>query len=163
MPYRDPFSWVGVDVTDEMTRAARRNFPDVPVLRADSARIPFPDRSFDVVLLRHLLEHLPDWLMKATLAEAARLARRAIVLVFYIEPGALEGRRTHRVDRNFIETRWAEEEIAAPLRAAGWDHAGRESIAGRPRESDSVWIFRPATPAPGIDPLLRRSCPQDNS
>jgi SAM-dependent methyltransferase len=44
----------------------------------DPARLPFPDRSFDVVLAVRLLTHLEDW--SAALAEMCRVARRAVIV-----------------------------------------------------------------------------------
>lgn len=38
--------------------------------------IPFPDGAFDVVVLSEVLEHLPDDVLQATLAEAARVLRK---------------------------------------------------------------------------------------
>lgn len=44
----------------------------------DAARLPFPDRSFDVVVAVRLLTHLDGW--RAALAEMCRVARRAVIV-----------------------------------------------------------------------------------
>ena len=59
------------DVTAEMIGTGRRHFPEIPVLRADAAALPFGNQTFDVVVLRHVLEHLPAWLI-TTLRAAIR-------------------------------------------------------------------------------------------
>lgn len=44
----------------------------------DAARLPFPDRSFDVVLAVRLLTHLDNW--REALAEMCRVAARAVIV-----------------------------------------------------------------------------------
>ncbi|HEY0510724.1 MAG TPA: class I SAM-dependent methyltransferase [Thermoanaerobaculia bacterium] len=44
----------------------------------DAARLPFPDRSFDVVLAVRLLTHLEGW--REALAEMCRVARSAVIV-----------------------------------------------------------------------------------
>jgi SAM-dependent methyltransferase len=44
----------------------------------DAARLPFPDRSFDVVVAVRLLTHLGGW--REALAEICRVARRAVIV-----------------------------------------------------------------------------------
>lgn len=44
----------------------------------DAARLPFPDRSFDVVVAVRLLTHLDRW--HEALAEMCRVARRAVIV-----------------------------------------------------------------------------------
>lgn len=51
---------------------------------ADIARLPFPDRSFDLVLAIEVLEHVPD--PPAALAEIARVARGDIIVSVPREP-----------------------------------------------------------------------------
>src|SRR5581483_6158214 len=104
-----------------MTAAARRLFPRVPVCQADSGQLPFSDDSFDVVLLRHVLEHLPPWLMQAVLAEATRVARRAVVMVFHLPPEHGRSRQSRGIGADFIETQWAESDVLSPFVGAGWN------------------------------------------
>ncbi|HYG65694.1 MAG TPA: class I SAM-dependent methyltransferase [Thermoanaerobaculia bacterium] len=44
----------------------------------DLLRLPFPDRSFDVVVALRLLSHMEQW--RELLAELARVAKRAVIL-----------------------------------------------------------------------------------
>jgi ubiquinone/menaquinone biosynthesis C-methylase UbiE len=73
----------GVDLPDPLlanhwaTRALSATF-------ADAARLPFPDRSFDLVLAIEMLEHVPD--PSAVLTEIARVARGEVVLSVPNEP-----------------------------------------------------------------------------
>jgi glycosyltransferase involved in cell wall biosynthesis len=139
-PYKPRFSWAGVDVTERMVAVARRLFPSVEVRKADAGCLPFDDSSFDVVLMHHVLEHLPPWLMERALTEAARVARKAVVLDFYVPPVNHGVRRTIRVGENFLETRWTVADLEAPIRKAGWSASERSSLPGG---SDVIWILKP--------------------
>lgn len=142
-PYRSQFSWSGVDATEAMVQTARRLFPDVPVYHADAGSLPFEDGQFDVVLLRHVLEHLPPWLMEQTLAEAMRVACRAVVIDFYVPPLAYGTHRTTRVGENFLETCWTDAEIDLPVQKAGWEVRERVPLSREPHEQDLVWVLVP--------------------
>ncbi|MGD0140548.1 MAG: methyltransferase domain-containing protein [Tepidisphaeraceae bacterium] len=54
------------------------NVTDVPLTLFDGRRLPFPDDSFDVVLLIFVLHHAED--AKAILTEARRVCRRRVIV-----------------------------------------------------------------------------------
>ena len=49
----------------------------VHTIQSSSHEIPLPDRAFDIVTCLGLLEHLPEPVRRATVAEAARLVKRS--------------------------------------------------------------------------------------
>jgi ubiquinone/menaquinone biosynthesis C-methylase UbiE len=51
---------VGVDLNEAMLTVARRVCPDVEWRQGDVAALPFPDRSFDIVLCQMALMFFPD-------------------------------------------------------------------------------------------------------
>jgi SAM-dependent methyltransferase len=66
---------IGIDLSAAMMRrllAKRARLP-VELARADAARLPFPDASFDAVLGVHVFHLIPRW--REVLAEAARVLR----------------------------------------------------------------------------------------
>ena len=135
---------IGLDVTQEMLATAHRLFPKVGCLRGDAGCLPFADAMFEVVLLRHVLEHLPHWLMENAISEAMRVAKHAVVIDFFVPP-ALEGpRSSERVGENFIETRWTVDDIRRPAAAKGWTAEARLSI-GNGCENDRIWVLLPPT------------------
>lgn len=71
-------SVVGADVSAGMLGACR-DAGGWPLVQADAGRLPFGDRTFDVVVARGVLHHLPD--VPGALAEWRRVARGAVVLV----------------------------------------------------------------------------------
>jgi SAM-dependent methyltransferase len=55
-----PAQLAGVDFSSAKVMAARRHLPEVVQLFcADATKLPCPDRSYDVVLMRDILHHLP--------------------------------------------------------------------------------------------------------
>ncbi len=159
-PYRPRFSWVGADVTAEMLSVGRRLFPRVPVYEMDAGNLRFEDGSFDVVLLRHVLEHLPPWLMEQSIREAMRVARKSVVLVFFAVPLRDGERRTRRVTENFLETRWTVGDIEVPIGRAGW-RSRKRVLRGSGGDADEVWILTPpqraGIVARGRPPRLRKA------
>jgi glycosyltransferase involved in cell wall biosynthesis len=144
-PHRDHISWMGVDATPQMLDAARRKFPRVPALRADSGYLPFDSAEFEVLVMRHLLEHLPPWLMERSLAEAMRVAQRAVVLNFAVPPSPNGSRYTRRVGENFLETCWTTDDIQVPVTKAGWSLKARFTVSAEGPDRDEVWILTPQT------------------
>ncbi|MBO8193916.1 3-demethylubiquinone-9 3-O-methyltransferase [Streptomyces oryzae] len=68
----------GVDLSATALDEARRHGFD-EVVRADIARLPFPDASFDVVTAGQCLEHVPDPF--AVVSELCRVLRRGGTLI----------------------------------------------------------------------------------
>ena len=91
---------VGIDVTDKFIVYCRRRFPE----RQDCFRtlsifeLDKISRTFDVVMCRHLLEHLPDY--REALAQMYAKAERKLLVVFYLPPKPL------RWGRNKIDMRY---------------------------------------------------------
>lgn len=146
-PYRPRLQWWGVDVTEEMLRAARHRFPEVAGIRADGPALPFAEDSFDVAILRHVVEHLPPKLMQPTLASAMRVARTAVVVDFFLPPAVAGEYRAQRVGEGFIEARWRRAEIDAAFTRQGWRVADRIPVRWQGRETDEIWIARPGEAA----------------
>ncbi|HEX2026097.1 MAG TPA: class I SAM-dependent methyltransferase [Actinomycetota bacterium] len=75
------------DVADFGNRVG--GFPYVRL--ADPLRLPFADRSFDVVMMLFVLHHLERWEdQERLLGEAARVARRRLVLIEDTPTSALD-------------------------------------------------------------------------
>jgi 2-polyprenyl-3-methyl-5-hydroxy-6-metoxy-1,4-benzoquinol methylase len=71
------FACTGVDVNPAYVERARANGVDGRLVeRGEPA--PFPDASFDTVLLFEVLEHVPDY--EQVLREAARLAKKNVLI-----------------------------------------------------------------------------------
>jgi hypothetical protein len=85
--------------------------------------------------------------------EAARLARKAVVIDFSIPP-AHAGKRTSRMaGEGFLETQWTAEDVEAAFRASGWQTGYRLNIANDPAESNEVWILTDDSSRPALSTL----------
>jgi glycosyltransferase involved in cell wall biosynthesis len=137
------FRLVGVDLTQEMIFVARKFFPDVPVVLGDSGNLPIQDNSFDITLIRHVLEHLPHWLLKRTLRECLRTARKKVLISFYIAPSSIKTRRTRRVGENFLESEWTTDDIREIIEQDGWGIQSRLSLGIQSNSIDEVLVLAP--------------------
>jgi ubiquinone/menaquinone biosynthesis C-methylase UbiE len=70
---------IGLDRAPRMLAGMRRRLPTLPALVADAHALPLQARSVDLVLFVTTLEFLED--PSLALAEAARIARRGIVVI----------------------------------------------------------------------------------
>lgn len=64
---------ISLDINSSHASAPCNNWPGVGFVCADAARLPFPDRDFDAVVLFDLLEHVPD--DRAVAREVRRVVR----------------------------------------------------------------------------------------
>jgi len=134
------------------------NVTDVPLTMFDGRRLPFPDDSFDVVLLIFVLHHAED--AKAILTEARRVCRGRVI-VFEDVTSRFRDRFVFRAFHRFL-ARW--EGISYPFREwkpAQWSELAR-SLGLREESSDPlgrqlgiissshiafVWSKTPSSPA----------------
>ncbi len=89
--------WASADL-DEHTVASIRELVGDDVHRLDGARTPFPDRSFDQVVVVDYLEHIPDDARFA--AELARILKpggRVIINVPHLKPRSVLNRLRHAI------------------------------------------------------------------
>ncbi|HEY8238671.1 MAG TPA: class I SAM-dependent methyltransferase [Candidatus Limnocylindrales bacterium] len=79
-----PFlDYAGIDLNPKNIINARRRFPDVEFRQGSALDLDDADASVDVVLASDLLEHLPLEGADRVIAEASRVARRAVILSFF--------------------------------------------------------------------------------
>ena len=69
-------NYTGVDITPKMVEVAAEYFPEATFKVSDIFDLDFPDRQFDLVFSRHVLEHLPEY--QKPLSELYRVSKRII-------------------------------------------------------------------------------------
>lgn len=70
--------YTGVDYNEGMLELAAQYYPDLTLCQADIYNLPFPDRSFDVVLSGACITHVKDW--KRAVDELRRVTKWFLLL-----------------------------------------------------------------------------------
>jgi ubiquinone/menaquinone biosynthesis C-methylase UbiE len=91
---------VGVDVRDDALREASGRVPEASFRCGDVCDLPFPDRSFDLVVCTEVLEHVED--PAGALRELRRVSRGRLLVTVPHEPffragNLLRGRHVRRL------------------------------------------------------------------
>jgi glycosyltransferase involved in cell wall biosynthesis/SAM-dependent methyltransferase len=121
----------GIDLDAGMISFSHRLFPDQPLARADAAHLPFPDGGIDIVVLRHVVEHLDAAIAARALSEAVRVARKSVIVDFH-RPLPQNGQsRRHLAGDTFFPDGCL----------LGWRLRERFIVIGGEGESDEIWIF----------------------
>ncbi len=68
----------GLELTDWGYQEAVRNHANMTFIQGDAGKLPFPDQSFDTVVLDHIIEHA--WDPVPLILEAKRVARKRVVI-----------------------------------------------------------------------------------
>ncbi len=79
---RPGLDYYGADVTHKFVDHARRHYTHMKPNLIDGYRLPFPDGFFDVVYMRHVLEHQTHY--ADLLAEMLRVCRGEVFVIFFI-------------------------------------------------------------------------------
>ncbi len=95
------FRVVGVDVSVEMLNRARSKSVG-NLIRGDARRLPFKDKSFDAVLMNHVLHLIKEW--REALKEIRRAAENALFSVTAIFPEIDSPQKAY--EERLLETGW---------------------------------------------------------
>jgi ubiquinone/menaquinone biosynthesis C-methylase UbiE len=138
---RLPVEVVAADLHPQMLRLARGWSAGLPIrfLRCDARRLPFRDRSVDLVLCSLMLHHLTEADAAEVLRELGRVTRRRLVVndlrrsrVAYILIWLITRLSRNRLTRYdspaSVERAFTPAELAALAREAGLDRLGRVRI-----------------------------------
>lgn len=114
--YHPEMDYTGMDITPKMLHVARNLFPEVRFDWGDAAEMQYADDQFEVAFLRHVLEHHPLQNAQKILHEALRVAKNAVLILFFIEPQDLEKdvivkQKESGFYLNTYSRQWLEQEI----------------------------------------------------
>ncbi len=124
LPDTGPRLWlVTLDIDMEMLQRARRKVQNALLVRGDGTRLPFADGAFDVVVMVHALEHIPEQIRPALVSEIKRVSRRGVVIHGPAGVDAIELTRrfiTALEARGGIAPRYALEHLEFPMPMPEW-------------------------------------------
>lgn len=86
-------TYTGLDQSVYMLTRARERYPHAQLIHGSIEQMPFAQSQFDVVLLKHVLEHLNGY--EQAVHEAVRVSDKAIVINFFhrLIPGPFDIKR----------------------------------------------------------------------
>lgn len=83
------FYCVGVDIS---LQGAKQKFPELVtkeiIQQSELSKLPFPDKSFDVVFCSEVLEHIPADEISDTIAELCRVAKKHVFCTISLRPSS---------------------------------------------------------------------------
>jgi len=83
-------SYTGLDRTEKLLDEARRRYGgEITFVKGFVQEIPLPDESQDIVILRHILEHLEEG-YELAIKDALRVAKKEVIAVFFLTPNTGE-------------------------------------------------------------------------
>ncbi|QIK73956.1 class I SAM-dependent methyltransferase [Propioniciclava coleopterorum] len=141
----------GLDASAGMLDRARRDHPDVPLVRGSLTDLPFPDASFAGVFAWYSTIHLPDADLPGALAELVRVTAPggAILLGFQAGAGMRDvGGAFAPLGFDVTLPRWhrSPDALADGLAAAGAREVARMVRAPRGREADAQAVLLAGLP-----------------
>lgn len=113
---------VGVDISDQCIRLARRHNPGMEFKRADIGKLPFADATFDGVIAYYSLIDTPKKHVGRIFHEFQRVLKPQGSLLLAVKAGDSEGFQTELlgIPAQIYFTLFSAEEIAAYFRQAGF-------------------------------------------
>lgn len=129
---------VGLDLTSALLLAGRRQYPSLPLVRADLRNLPFQARSFDGLWAAASLMHLPKPEARRILADLWKLVRPGGLFAATVTYGVKSRLVTDGWVPGRYFARWKKEELARAVRRAGWTILELKVVTNRERKGR--WI-----------------------
>ena len=115
-----------VDLAYSMLRVGKRksSFEHLLFLQADATRLPFPNKSFDVVTVSLALHHMPETAQIDVMKEMTRLARKKVIMVEYYASQswhwqASRGLFIQLLDKSEYTQEWMHQDFSGTCSQAG--------------------------------------------
>jgi len=117
---------VAVDLAHSMLKVGNRksSFDYLHFLESDAARLPFPNKSFDIVAVSLALHHMPETVQIDVMKEMTRLASQKVVMVEWHAPRhqrwqTLKGFVVKLMDNSEYLGAWMHQDFNATCSKAG--------------------------------------------
>lgn len=122
--------YTGLDISKYLLNIARQKHPSARFVLGDVERLPFGDNSFDIVLLKHIVEHLRAY--QSTIQEAVRVAHDSVIINLFhpLLPLGIDIRLQYRGYRDNWYSRGHLESFIDSLPISGWKSWATLGIKG---------------------------------
>ena len=103
--------YIGLDSTQALLdEAGQRYCDDIQLVKGFAQDLPFQDNQFDIIVIRHLLEHLHEGYAKV-IREGLRVAKKELIVVFFLDPSdqeadLIEERNSGIAEHPYITHHW---------------------------------------------------------
>jgi ubiquinone/menaquinone biosynthesis C-methylase UbiE len=136
-------SLVGVDISSEQVRAARRRCPEATFVHADMTEIDFEPESFDAVVSVYAFNHVPRSDLPRLLECCASWLRRGGYLLASFGCSGAEGVEHNWLGVPMFFASYAEDETRELVRNAGFELVRDEVVPIVEPEGDArfLWIL----------------------
>jgi len=81
--------YVGIDRTEGMLTEAAKRYPEITTGQGYVQELPLADDFADIVIMRHIMEHLQEGYEDA-IKEGLRVASKELIVVFFLDPSDQE-------------------------------------------------------------------------
>lgn len=149
--------WVGIDVSEVMLKAARRQHPELALTLGDVGHLPYGTGSFDGAVCTLALHHFND--LAASFAEVRRIIRSGRFVIF---TGLAEQMKSYWLRHYFpqmmarsSESMPSSESVVTALQAAGFDQVEQAPFIVGEALQDLFLYSGKHRPAIYLDPVVR--------
>ena len=126
---------VAVDLARDMLLVGRDKSNQIDFIEADALVLPFPDNSFQAVVISLALHHMPETVQIKVLSEMARLAMDRVVTLEWHTPSrpvlcTLKGWIIRVMDISEYIQAWMHQDFRESCRRAGLEIQGESVLTG---------------------------------
>ncbi len=131
--------YTGLDISPNVIENNKSRYGEASWVCADIEDLPFPDQSFDIVVVRHVLEHLETY--KEGLSEVARVSKYLIVVCFFSPLGEVEVIR-QKPDSVYVNT-YSRDDFVANIPST-WQIV-HEELVQDPHRDNHILVMKRAS------------------
>lgn len=135
------FNYFGADVTPEFCQLGAQTMPKaVAITLIDGYALPYTDGFFDLVYMRHVLEHQENY--RFLMKEVFRVCKKQIIVNFFIPPTEKEVDEIF-YDNVFYHNVYSKKLLISFVNKYKWKLA-EEHMFRKPESTDNILIFEKA-------------------
>lgn len=129
--------YVGIEKSARMLEIAKTKHPEAEFIYGDVNEMPFKDSSFEAVILKHVLEHLPYY--DKAVSEAVRVSSKLVIVDFFHKLWFFDYLNQHK--KGFCENWYSKKKFLKFIK--GLPISGYEKIntVGTARQTAEIYLL----------------------